>query len=247
MLDGRVKTLHPLVHGGLLARRADPEHMRQAAAHGIGMIDLVAVNLYPFERTVIAKQTMGEAGTDHEIIEMIDIGGPAMIRSASKNFHDVVVLVDPKDYEPVLSEIASVGGVSLATRARLAASAFAHTASYDAAIADWMARHVAPGAPAMKADFPDVLTLGFRKERDLRYGENPHQAAALYRAPLDTSPSAVAAEQMQGKELSYNNILDLDAAWSLAREFTPPACAIIKHTNPAGAALGGGPAEAWRS
>lgn len=239
MLDGRVKTLHPKVHGGLLARRGVPEHEAQAREHGIEMIDLVAINLYPFERTV------QENPDDRErIVEMIDIGGPAMVRSAAKNHADVTVIVDPRDYEPVLAEIRGAGEVSEATRRRLAARAFEHTASYDALIASVMERFAWEGEepPAL----PDLLALAFRKKADLRYGENPHQRAALYADPFDRSFCAVTAEQIQGKELSFNNILDLDAAWALVCDLSGPACAIIKHTNPAGAAAGAAPADAYR-
>ncbi|HZI94151.1 MAG TPA: bifunctional phosphoribosylaminoimidazolecarboxamide formyltransferase/IMP cyclohydrolase [Patescibacteria group bacterium] len=238
MLDGRVKTLHPKVHGGLLTVRDNPDHARQAHEHGIEMIDMVVINLYPFEQTARSKPDAFD-----EVIEMIDIGGPAMIRSASKNHHDVVVLVDPGDYPAVLGELRETGDVSPATRLMLAAHAFAHTASYDALIADYLERRAQRGAAS---GLPRLLPLTFRKVFDLRYGENPHQAAALYADPLDTAPGAVSAEQLQGKELSFNNILDLDAAWALVSDFDPPACAIIKHTNPAGAALGSDAADAFR-
>ena len=237
MLDGRVKTLHPKIHGGLLAVRDNPDHMRQAREHGIEMIDLVVINLYPFEETV---RTRG--GEMAEVVEMIDIGGPAMVRSASKNFRDVAVVVDPRDYDTVLAEIREDGSVLPATRARLAARAFAHTSSYDALIADYLSRRCDGGAGSL----PDTLPLAFRKILDLRYGENPHQTAALYADPLESIPSVVGAEKVQGKELSFNNILDLDAAWGIVCDFDEPACAIIKHTNPAGAALGGDAADAFR-
>ena len=236
MLDGRVKTLHPKVHGGLLARRASADHMEQARAHGIEMIDLVAINLYPFEKTRREKPDDTAA-----IIEMIDIGGPAMVRSASKNFRDVVVLVDPADYGRVIEEMGQHGTVTPQTRARLAARAFAHTACYDAQIADFMAK-----LDAEQGSFPDELALAFKKKLDLRYGENPHQGAALYADPLETIPSVVGAEKLHGKDLSFNNILDLDAAWGLVCEFDGPACTIIKHTNPAGTAIGRDAADAYR-
>ena len=226
MLDGRVKTLHPLVHGGLLARRDDPEHMKQAQSHGIGMIDLIAVNLYPFEKTLAERPDDTEG-----IIEMIDIGGPAMVRSASKNSAHVTVVVDPADYETVLSEVTEHGGVSGTTRMRLAAKAFAHTAAYDALIADFMRRQADPDK-----GFPQVLALPLRLTMGLRYGENPHQAAALYADPLDRQKGAAGAAMLHGKELSFNNILDLDAAWSLVCDMTDPACAVIKHNTPCGAA-----------
>ena len=236
MLDGRVKTLHPKIHGGLLAVRDNPDHLRQAREHGIEMIDMVVINFYPFEETV---KTRGEMA---EVVEMIDIGGPAMVRSASKNFRDVAVVVDPRDYETVLTEIRETGSVQISTRARLAARAFAHTSSYDALIADYLSRRCDGGAGSL----PDILTLAFRKVLDLRYGENPHQAAALYADPLESIPSACCAQKVQGKELSFNNILDLDAAWGIVCDFDEPACAIIKHTNPAGAALGIDAADAFR-
>ncbi len=234
MMDGRVKTLHPRVHAGLLAVRDNPEHMRQAREHDIGMIDLVAVNLYPFEETV-RRDPQNLAG----IIEMIDIGGPAMLRSASKNFRHVAVVVDPRDYERVLTQIREKGGIAEATRMELAAKAFSHTAAYDALIAEFLRQRSEP------AGFPDTLSLTFRKRADLRYGENPHQPAALYSDPLETGPSAARSEQIHGKELSFNNILDLDASWNLVCDFDEPACAIIKHTNPAGAAVATDPAEAF--
>ncbi len=234
MLDGRVKTLHPLVHGGLLADRDKPDHMLQAREHRIEMIDLVAVNLYPFEETVRSRPDDLAS-----IIEMIDIGGPSMVRSASKNFRHVTVVVDPGDYGTILEQIRA-GGVLDETRIELAAKAFSHTAAYDSFIAAFLA------SQAGMAALPETLTLAFRKISDLRYGENPHQRAALYGDPREPGPSAVRATQLQGKELSFNNILDLDAAWELVSDFDGPACAIIKHTNPAGAALGESPADAYR-
>ena len=234
MLDGRVKTLHPKVHGGLLALRDNPDHGRQTREHGIELIDLVAVNLYPFEETLRAQPDDVAA-----IIEMIDIGGPAMIRSASKNFRHVTVLTSPLDYDTVLSELRETGDVAAATRRRLAARAFAHTAAYDALIADYLRRL------SQDEGWPDLLPLAFRKVTDLRYGENPHQSAALYADPTENAPSAATAAQLQGKDLSFNNLLDLDAAFRLVCDFTAPACAIIKHTNPAGAALGDDAADAY--
>jgi phosphoribosylaminoimidazolecarboxamide formyltransferase/IMP cyclohydrolase len=211
--------------------------MRQIREQGIEPIDLVAINLYPFEETVRRR---GEELA--EVIEMIDIGGPAMIRSASKNFADVTVVVDPRDYPTVLAEVRVRGSVSDATRLSLAARAFAHTAAYDCLIADYLSQRAA-GPDA--APFPDILPLAFSKAIDLRYGENPHQRAALYLDPIERIPSAVTAQKIQGKDLSFNNILDLDAAWSLVCDFEQPACAIIKHTNPAGTALGADAAEAF--
>ncbi|HKY33134.1 MAG TPA: bifunctional phosphoribosylaminoimidazolecarboxamide formyltransferase/IMP cyclohydrolase [Candidatus Polarisedimenticolia bacterium] len=234
MLDGRVKTLHPAVHGGLLAVRDNPEHLRQIREQGIEPIDLLAINLYPFEATLRSRP-----GDDAAILEMIDIGGPAMLRSAAKNHAGVVVVADPADYPAVLEQLQRSGDVAPEVRRALAARVFSLTASYDAIIASYLERS-ATGA------FPATLCLPLRKRADLRYGENPHQRAALYRDPLEEGPAIVEARVLQGKELSFNNILDLDAAWALVCDFQPPACAIIKHTNPAGAALGSTPAEAYR-
>jgi len=246
MLDGRVKTLHPKVHGGILHRRADPAHTAAVAKHGILPIDMVVVNLYAFEKTAAKPGVKFE-----ELIENIDIGGPSMIRSAAKNFHDVAVVTSPADYEAVAEELArSGGGLSLETKWRLAQKAFATTAAYDSAIASTLER-LTPENAGLQSDagFPATLRLQFHKTLDLRYGENPHQKAAMY---SDGSGAGVAsARQLQGKELSYNNIVDLQAAWDLAQEFTgaafdEPFCAIIKHTNPAGAATGKTLAEAYK-
>ena len=237
MMDGRVKTLHPKVHGGLLGVRANAEHVRQMKEHGIEPIDMVVVNLYPFERTA-AKPGVHFA----EIIENIDIGGPSMIRSAAKNYADVAVLVDPADYPLVLEEMRLSGGsVSNATRAHLARKAFATTAAYDGAISTtlqkWAGTSGETGdAAAAGAQLPERLHLNFRKLADLRYGENPHQQAALYEDPAAGGRGLARARQLQGKELSYNNLVDLEAAWRLAGEFDEPATAIIKHTNPCGVA-----------
>ncbi|HSF96223.1 MAG TPA: bifunctional phosphoribosylaminoimidazolecarboxamide formyltransferase/IMP cyclohydrolase [Thermohalobaculum sp.] len=225
MMDGRVKTLHPMVHGGLLAMRGNPEHQAAMAEHGIAPIDLLVVNLYPFEATVARG-----AGYD-DCVENIDIGGPAMIRAAAKNHADVAVVVDAADYPGVMAEIAASGGTSLATRKRLAAAAYARTAAYDAAVSAWMAGAVREETPRRRA-FAGTLAQG------LRYGENPHQRAAFY---TDGSgrPGVASATQLQGKELSYNNINDTDAAFELVAEFDPkdgPAVAIIKHANPCGVA-----------
>jgi len=232
MLDGRVKTLHPKVHGGILHRREDASHRAAVAAHGILPIDMVVVNLYAFE------QTAAKPGVHFdEIIENIDIGGPSMIRSAAKNFRDVVVVTSPADYEAIANEMAqNGGGLSIETKWRLAQKAFATTAAYDSGIASIL-EHLHPAAvSAPAAGFPATLRLSFQKLADLRYGENPHQKAAMY---TDGSSAGVAnAHQLQGKELSYNNIVDLQAAWDLAQEFDETACAIIKHTNPCGAAIG---------
>jgi phosphoribosylaminoimidazolecarboxamide formyltransferase/IMP cyclohydrolase len=232
MMDGRLKTLHPKVHGGLLAVRGNAAHERDAAAHGIGAIDLLVVNLYPFEETV-AKGAPFE-----ECVENIDIGGPAMIRAAAKNHAGVAVVVEPADYEALLSEMAAQGGATtLAFRKRLAAKAFARTAAYDAAIASWFAETIGEKTPAWRA-------FAGRLVQELRYGENPHQSAAFY-ATADRRPGIATARQHQGKELSYNNLNDTDAAFELVAEFDSPAVAIIKHANPCGAALGATVKEAY--
>ena len=234
MLDGRVKTLHPKVHGAILHRRDNPFHRTAIAEHGIAPIDMVVVNLYAFEKTA------AKPGVDFdEVIENIDIGGPSMIRSAAKNFQDVAVVTSPDDYNPIADELQKSGSqLSLATKWRLAQKAFATTAAYDSAIASTLAQ-LDPDRPvylAESAAFPPTLRLSFTKLIDLRYGENPHQKSALY---SDGSNAGVAnAQQFQGKELSYNNIVDTQAAWDLAQEFDEPFCAIIKHTNPCGAATG---------
>jgi phosphoribosylaminoimidazolecarboxamide formyltransferase/IMP cyclohydrolase len=235
MLDGRVKTLHPAVHGGLLARRDAPAHLAALAAHGIGPIDLLAVNLYPFEATVAA-------GADPATcVEEIDVGGPAMIRAAAKNHAGVAVVVDPEDYAALLAEIDAAGGVAAATRARLAAEAFARTAAYDAAVSAWMAAQAGLETPRRRAAAGTLAQA-------LRYGENPHQRAAFYRDGA-ARPGVATARQVQGKELSYNNIADTDAALEAVAEFDRPefdrpACVIVKHANPCGAALGATLAEA---
>ncbi len=240
ILDGRVKTLHPKIHGGLLGRPTD-EHRREMAAHGIDPIDLVIVNLYPFRETIARPEVTLEAA-----IENIDIGGPAMIRSASKNHERVTVIVDPDDYPALVAEMDANGGaISAATRFSLARKAFAYTAAYDGAIANYLtalpitvAAATGEGAPAPQPEmFPEVLSLQFREGRVLRYGENPHQQAAFYLdEQVPEGPSVARAEILQGKELSYNNIVDLDAAVQLVSEFGRPAVSIIKHTNPCGAA-----------
>ena len=269
MLDGRVKTLHPKVHGGILHRRENPAHTAAVAEHGILPIDMVVVNLYAFEKTAAKPGVAFE-----ELIENIDIGGPSMIRSAAKNFHDVAVVTSPADYPAIADELVRTqGALSLETKWRLAQKAFATTAAYDSAIATTLesipdVNNFAPptaaelrsagqplrlrsgqawGAVPTSEVFPTILRLSFQKMLDLRYGENPHQKAAMY---SDGSGVGVAnARQLQGKELSYNNIVDLQAAWDLAQEFDPneaAACAIIKHTNPAGAATGKTLAEAYK-
>jgi phosphoribosylaminoimidazolecarboxamide formyltransferase/IMP cyclohydrolase len=246
MLDGRVKTLHPKVHGGILHRRGKPEHRAAVSLHGIVPIDMVVVNLYAFE------QTAAKPGVEFDdIIENIDIGGPSMLRSAAKNFQDVAVVTSPADYDAIAAEMeSSHGSLSLATKWRLAQQAFATTAAYDSAIATTLARISAPAAESDKFRFgssdafPAILRLSFRKASDLRYGENPHQKAALY---SDGSGKGIAnGKQLQGKELSYNNLVDLQAAWDLAHEFEEPVCAIIKHTNPCGTAVAGTLADAYK-
>ena len=231
MMDGRVKTLHPKVHGGLLFLRDNAEHQAQAAAHGIAPIDLVVVNLYPFEQT-IAKPGV----TLEHAIENIDIGGPSMLRSAAKNYRSVTVVTDPVDYAIVAAEIAERGDTTLGTRERLAAQVFRTTGYYDALIANYLAQRI-PEAEA----FPETFALPLRRAQTLRYGENPHQAAALY------GPFATSFRQLHGKELSYNNLIDITGAVRLIREFyeSGPTVAILKHTNPCGVGSGATLAEAW--
>ncbi|MSO72166.1 MAG: bifunctional phosphoribosylaminoimidazolecarboxamide formyltransferase/IMP cyclohydrolase [Rhodospirillaceae bacterium] len=225
MLDGRVKTLHPIIHGGILGIRGNAEHEKTMTEHKIGPIDLIVVNLYPFEKTVAA-------GADFDTcIENIDIGGPALIRSAAKNHAGVTVVVDPLDYILVMADMkANNGAVTEQTRKQLAARAFARTASYDTAISTWFAGQLGD-------EYPRWLSFGGRLKLSLRYGENPHQTAALY-VTGEKRAGVAAAVQVQGKELSYNNINDTDAAYELVAEFSTPACAIIKHANPCGVALG---------
>jgi phosphoribosylaminoimidazolecarboxamide formyltransferase / IMP cyclohydrolase len=244
MLDGRVKTLHPKVHGGILYRREDSGHRAAVAEHGIPAVDMVVVNLYAFEKTAAKPGVHFE-----ELIENIDIGGPSMIRSAAKNFQDVAVVTSPADYDAIAEEMGySSGALSRETKWRLAQKAFATTAAYDSAIASTLERiggdfELRPFELKPAQGFPQNLRLAFQKVADLRYGENPHQKAAMY---ADGSGAGVAnARQVQGKELSYNNIVDLQAAWDLAQEFDQPVCAIIKHTNPCGTATGKTLAEAY--
>ncbi len=238
LFEGRLKTLHPMVHGGLLHRRDDPQHVADAKKHGIPPIDLVVVNLYPFEETV-AKPGV----TLEEAIENIDIGGPSMLRSAAKNHERVAVVVDPADYDALLAEFdANDGALSASTRFRLARKAFAHTAAYDGAIANYLTAlpDEAPGhdAVVVPAPFPAILTLQYQGGAALRYGENPHQAAAIYRdARPPGRPSVAFSRVLQGKELSFNNLVDLEAALEGVMEFAEPAAVIIKHTNPSGAAV----------
>ena len=231
IMDGRVKTLHPKVHGALLGRIGVDDAVLHK--HGIRPIDLLAVNLYPFAAT-IARPDCSYA----EAVENIDVGGPAMLRAAAKNHERVTVLVDPADYRSVLDELRA-GNVSEATRRRLATKAFAHTAQYDATVSNWLNRQQAGVA------YPDTLTLGFRKKQDLRYGENPHQRAAFYADPQADGASIATAIQLQGKELSFNNIADADTALECVRQFDSPACVIVKHANPCGVALAAGIHEAY--
>jgi phosphoribosylaminoimidazolecarboxamide formyltransferase/IMP cyclohydrolase len=237
MLDGRVKTLHPKVHGGLLARRDVAAHVAAIEKHGIGAIDLLVVNLYPFEATV-AKPGC----TLDEAIENIDIGGPAMVRSAAKNWEHVAVLTDPAQYAGVLDEIERDGAVSRAARFALSVAAFGRIAQYDAAISNYLSALAPDGS---RAAFPAQMNGSFVKLQDLRYGENPHQDAAFYRDLYPAPGSLVTAEQLQGKELSYNNIADADAAWECLKSFAGPACVIVKHANPCGVAVAANAADAY--
>ena len=229
MLDGRVKTLHPKVHGGLLARRDVPAHMQALADHGIDTIDLLVVNLYPFEATVARPGC-----TLEEAIENIDIGGPAMVRSAAKNWKDVAVLTDASQYETVIAELQTQGMVSSTTKFALSVAAFNRISQYDGAISDYLSSVQPDGTLAA---FPGQTNGRFVKLQDLRYGENPHQHAAFYRDMYPAPGSLVTAQQLQGKELSYNNIADADAAWECVKSFDTPACVIVKHANPCGVAV----------
>lgn len=246
MMGGRVKTLHPLVHGGLLAKRSNTSHMEDAAAHNIKMIDLVVVNLYEFEKTV-ARPDVNLS----DAIENIDIGGPSMLRSAAKNHESVTVVSDPADYDRVLACMhGHAGATTLELRQELALKVFQKTAAYDAAIAAFFAsRDDFAGEKNIAADtdalFPQELSLSAHKVEDLRYGENPQQKAAFYQVPGAPEHSLARAEQLQGKPLSYNNLLDTDAAWSAVREFDEPACIILKHQNPCGSAVAATVCEAY--
>jgi phosphoribosylaminoimidazolecarboxamide formyltransferase/IMP cyclohydrolase len=237
MLDGRVKTLHPKVHGGLLARRDLPGHMAALQQHGIATIDLLVVNLYPFESTVAAPGC-----TLEDAIENIDIGGPAMVRSGAKNWKDVGVVTDPSQYAAVLSELQTGGALGEQTRFALAVAAFNRVSNYDAAISDYLSGIQPDGS---RSRFPSQANGRFVKLQDLRYGENPHQQAAFYRDLFPAPGSLVSARQLQGKELSYNNIADADAAWECVKSFSEPACVIVKHANPCGVAVGGDPLQAY--
>ncbi len=243
MMDGRVKTLHPKVHGGLLARRDSEQHMAEAVEHGINMIDLVCVNLYEFEKTVASPDV-----TFEDAIEHIDIGGPSMLRSAAKNNDSVTVVCDPADYDAIISEMHVHNGATMKnTRRRLAAKAYTRTASYDTAISMWLNAYLELQEQEIDPDdpfeIPDVFGMQLTKVQDLRYGENPHQTAAVFKfgddfALLGSSPNPlVGAELIQGKPLSYNNLLDADAAWNAVREFDEPAVVILKHQNPCGSAV----------
>ena len=250
MMDGRVKTLHPKVHGGLLARRDNEQHMAEAAEHGIGVIDLVCVNLYEFEKTV-AKPDV----TFADAIEHIDIGGPSMLRSAAKNADSVTVVSDPADYERVLAEMrANDGATTLATRRALQLKVYQTTAAYDTAITAWLGEQAKAAECCCEgecccgeaaSEFPEKFELAATKEQDLRYGENPQQAAAFYVSPDAPAHSLARAEQVQGKPLSYNNLLDADAAWAAVREFDEPAVVILKHQNPCGSATAEDVTEAY--
>jgi phosphoribosylaminoimidazolecarboxamide formyltransferase/IMP cyclohydrolase len=238
MLDGRVKTLHPKLHAGILARRDSPQHLAAIRAAGIEPIDLVVVNLYPFAQAVAKPGcTLAEA------IENIDIGGPSMLRAAAKNYAGVAVVTDPSDYASLLAEMERQGGaLSERTRFALARKAFAHSAAYDAAIGNYLGALEPDGG---RAAFPEKLTLQFEKLHDLRYGENPHQAAAFYRDANPVPGGLALGTQIQGKELSFNNIADADAAWECVKTFDEPACVIVKHANPCGAAIGPSIREAY--
>jgi phosphoribosylaminoimidazolecarboxamide formyltransferase/IMP cyclohydrolase len=237
MLDGRVKTLHPKVHGGLLARRDLPEHMAALHRHAISTIDILVVNLYPFEATV------AKAGcTLEDAIENIDIGGPAMVRSGAKNWKDVAVLTDASQYGPVLAELKASGSVSARTKFALAVAAFNRISNYDAAISDYLSSLQEDGSRSL---FSAQANGRFVKLQDLRYGENPHQQAAYYRDLYPAPGSLVTGVQLQGKELSYNNIADADAAWECVKSFDAPACVIVKHANPCGVAVGRDALEAY--
>jgi len=237
MLDGRVKTLHPKIHAGLLARRDDPGHLAALRSAGIPPIDLLVVNLYPFQASVADPDCSFE-----EAIENIDIGGPTLLRAAAKNHAGVGAVVDPADYARVLEEMRSSGGISEATRFALAQKVFAHTAAYDGAIANYLS---SLDAGRRRREYPDVLSLQFARLQDLRYGENPHQSAAFYRDERPVAGSLATCRQLQGKELSYNNIADADAAWECVKSFAEPACVIVKHANPCGVATGASLAAAY--
>jgi len=235
LFDGRVKTLHPSIYGGILAARDNPEHMRQLKERNISEIDIVIVNLYPFRETSRKKGVSLK-----DVIESIDIGGPALLRAAAKNYRSVAVIVDPADYDDAMSELTMAGQISAEMRARLAIKAFQHTSDYDYYISDYLEMRI-----AKPQEFPSILRLRYDKVENLRYGENPHQSAALYRDEEVNPTSAIMARKLQGKSLSYNNFLDLDCAINLLREFDGITACIIKHTNPCGVALGSSALEAY--
>ncbi|HEY7012490.1 MAG TPA: bifunctional phosphoribosylaminoimidazolecarboxamide formyltransferase/IMP cyclohydrolase, partial [Streptosporangiaceae bacterium] len=239
-LDGRVKTLHPAVHAGLLADLARPGHRAQLDELGIAPFELLVSNLYPFE------QTVASGAPPEECVEQIDIGGPAMVRAAAKNHHQVTVVTDPAMYPAVVAALAD-GGFTLEQRRRFAAAAYAHTATYDAAVASWFASAYAPDETARETGWPDVTGAVWNRREVLRYGENPHQRAALYVRGGAGAPAGIAgAEQLHGKAMSYNNYVDADAAWRACHDFSQPCVAIIKHANPCGIAIGADVAEAHR-
>jgi phosphoribosylaminoimidazolecarboxamide formyltransferase/IMP cyclohydrolase len=237
MLDGRVKTLHPKIHAGILARKDSPEHMAAMQKTGIPAIDLVVVNLYPFSQTVARSDCSLE-----EAIENIDIGGPAMVRAAAKNYKSVAVVTDPEDYGPLLAEMKSAGAVGQEFRFQLARKAFSHTAAYDGAISNYLTSLDSEG---QRQTFPERLNLAFNIAQPLRYGENPHQRASFYRELAAVPGSLSSYTQLQGKELSYNNIADADAAWECVKTFDLPACVIVKHANPCGVAVASTPLAAY--
>ena len=247
MLDGRVKTLHPMVHGGLLARRDFPEHMAALKKYGIDTIDMLVINLYPFNETVAQADCSFE-----DAVENIDIGGPAMLRAAAKNHQDVTVLISPEDYAPVLQEMkANQNVVSYQTNLSLAKKVFAHTAQYDGAIANYLSSLGNDLNHQTRSAYPETLHLAFEKVQEMRYGENPHQSAAFYKDIEPVDGALANYQQIQGKELSYNNIADADSAWECVKSFTgnaggSAACVIIKHANPCGVAIGANPLEAYQ-
>lgn len=241
MLDGRVKTLHPFIHGGILARRDQAEHMSQLREHGISPIDIIVVNLYPFKKTIANPDVSLE-----EAIENIDIGGPTMIRSAAKNYQDVAVVVDPADYPKILAELKESGGsLSRDTKFELARKTFRHTAAYDSTISRYLDNIESADGQA-GSSFPPALDLGFKRVQGLRYGENPHQQAAFYKEADWEGTGVTTARQLQGKELSFNNILDIDAAYQIAWDFEETVAVVIKHTNPCGVAIADSVADAYR-
>lgn len=237
MLDGRVKTLHPKVHGGILAKRADENHQKQVKEHDIPLIDLVCINLYPFKETIQKSEIKIE-----EAIEQIDIGGPALLRSSAKNHQDVTVVVDPSDYEQVLAAYEQDGETSLALRQKLAVKVFQHTSSYDCLIAQYLAEQFHE-----QDDFPTQLSFAYSKRQSLSYGENPHQKAAWYQEELPKSGTLSQMQQLSGKELSFNNLRDLDAAYQIVQEFQEPAFVAVKHSNPCGVGTGSTIAEAFQA